>query len=95
YDIIDGRTATNQRIFAIVEPGEPDGFCVDEQGNVLSSSQEGVQIYSPVGTYLGKIPIPEVCANLTFGGENRDRLFITAGDSLYTIQLKTRGIGRP
>lgn len=95
YDIIDGRTATNERVFAVVEPGEPDGFCVDEQGNVFTSSQDSIQIYSPEGTYLGKIPTPEVCANLTFGGEHRDRLFITAGDSLYTIQVKTRGIGKP
>lgn len=94
YDIIDGRTAVNERIFAVVEPGQPDGFCVDAQGNVFTSSQDSVQIYSPEGTYLGKIPVPEVCANLTFGGENRDRLFITAGTSVYTIQLKTRGIER-
>lgn len=91
YDIIDGRTTANRRTFAVVEPGQPDGFCVDQQGNVFTSSQDSVQIYSPEGTYLGKIPIPETCTNLTFGGKNQDRLFITTETSLQTIQLKTIG----
>ncbi|MEL6160823.1 MAG: SMP-30/gluconolactonase/LRE family protein [Cyanobacteria bacterium J06627_32] len=90
YRIVDGRSAADGRVFAVVEPGEPDGFCVDEQGNVLTSSKDSVQIYAPEGTLLGKIMIPEVCANLTFGGKEKNRLFITAGKSLYTIELKTK-----
>ncbi|MEL6902276.1 MAG: SMP-30/gluconolactonase/LRE family protein [Cyanobacteria bacterium J06606_4] len=90
YRIVDGRSAVEGRVFAVVEPGEPDGMCVDEQGNLFTSSEDSVQIYNPAGTRLGKIMVPEVCANLTFGGKEKNQLFITAGKSLYTIELKTK-----
>jgi gluconolactonase len=95
YDIREGRYAENGRVFAIVEPGQPDGFRVDEQGNIFTSSKDSVQVYTPDGTRIGKIPVPEVCTNLTFGGPDHDRLFITAGQSLYAIDLNTRGVQRP
>jgi len=91
YDIVDGRKATNMQMFAVVEPGQPDGFCLDHHGNVFTSSEDSVQIYSPLGELLGKIAVPETCTNLTFGGEEGDRLFITTSTSLYTIETKTRG----
>jgi gluconolactonase len=72
--------------------GQPDGLRVDEHGNVFTSSQDSVQIYAPDGTRLGKIFVPETSANLTFGGKESDRLFITAGHSLYVINLNTRGV---
>lgn len=87
YDIIDGK-ASNSRVFAIVEPGQPDGIKVDKIGNVFASSGDSIQIFAPDGTRLGKILVPDVCANLAFGGVNRQLLFITAGNSLYTIGLK-------
>ncbi|MGB3655937.1 MAG: hypothetical protein WBA41_32640 [Rivularia sp. (in: cyanobacteria)] len=54
-----------------------------------------MQIYAPDGTKLGKILVPETCANLTFGGKEGNRLFITAGKSLYAIELNTRGSKQP
>jgi gluconolactonase len=92
YEVIDGRHVTNGRVFAVIEPGEPDGFRVDEHGNVFTSSKDSVQVYAPDGTRLGKIPVPETSANLTFGGPQRDRLLIAAGKSLYAIDLNTRGV---
>ncbi|MEA5507537.1 SMP-30/gluconolactonase/LRE family protein [Halotia wernerae UHCC 0503] len=92
YEVVDGRWAKNGRVFAVIEPGLPDGFRVDEHGNVFTSSQDSVQVYAPDGTRLGKILVPETCANLTFGGKEHNRLFITAGKSLYAIDLNTRGI---
>lgn len=89
YSIADGRKASNMRIFAVVEPGQPDGFCIDRAGNVFTSSEDSVQIYSPAGQQLAKIRVPEICTNLTFGGKERDRLFITTSTSLYTIWTKT------
>ncbi|MEH2190011.1 MAG: SMP-30/gluconolactonase/LRE family protein [Nostoc sp.] len=86
------RNLKNGRVFAIIEPGQPDGLRVDEHGNVFTSSQDSVQIYAPDGTQLGKIFVPETSANLTFGGKESDRLFITAGHSLYVIDLNTRGV---
>lgn len=91
YDITDGRNASNMRIFAVIEPGQPDGFCIDRAGNVFTSSQDSVQIYSPAGKQIAKIFLPETCTNLAFGGENRDRLLITTSTSLYTIETNTRG----
>ncbi|WP_375515925.1 SMP-30/gluconolactonase/LRE family protein [uncultured Nostoc sp.] len=86
------RYVKNGRVFAVIEPGQPDGLRVDEHGNVFTSSQDSVQIYAPDGTRLGKIFVPETSANLTFGGKEGDHLFITAGHSLYVIDLNTRGV---
>ena len=58
YDIADKRHAANMRVFAVVEPGLPDGFCIDQAGNVFTSAQDGVQIYSPAGKILGKVHTP-------------------------------------
>ena len=50
--------------------------------------------YAPDGTLLGKILIPEVVANVTFGGFNRNRLFIAATSSIYSLHVGVRGAGR-
>jgi gluconolactonase len=92
YEIADDFQATNGRVFAVIDPGQPDGLRVDSMGNVFTSSEDSVQVYAPDGTCLGKILVPEVCTNLTFGGLNSDRLFITAGHSLYAIDLNTYGV---
>ena len=88
YDVSNGKQLVNSRVFAQIEPGQPDGLKVDEQDNIFTSSADSVQIYASDGTCLGKIFVPEVCANLTFGGKDSKRLFITAGGSLYAIDLK-------
>ena len=88
YDLVSNKQATNSRVFIEIEPGQPDGFKVDKQGNIFTSSADSVQIYSPKGDRLGKIFVPEVVSNLTFGGRDSKRLFITAGGSLYAMNLK-------
>ncbi len=95
YEVVNGRYLTNGRVFAAIEPGQPDGLRVDEHGNIFTSSQDSVQVYAPDGTRLGKIMVPEICANLTFGGPERDRLLIAAGKSLYAIDLNTHGVQQP
>jgi gluconolactonase len=92
YQVVDGQWANNGWVFAMVEPGQPDGLRVDEQGNLFTTSADGVQVFAPDGTRLGKIRTPGICANLTFGGSERDRLFIAVGSSLYAIDLNTRGV---
>lgn len=87
YDLIGNRQVSNSRVFAVIEPGQPDGIRVDKQDNIFTSSADSVQIYSPEGDRLGKIFVPEVVANLTFGGQDNKRLFITAGSSLYAINI--------
>ena len=93
YDVVNQKQVINGRVFAIVEPGQPDGIKVDRRGNIFTSSADSVQVYSPEGACLGKFLIPEVVANLSFGGKNNE-LFITAGGSLYRIFLKKSDEGR-
>lgn len=88
YDLVADNQVANSRVFAIIEPGQPDGLKVDSQGNIFTTSADSVQVYAADGTRLGKIFVPEVCANLAFGGKDGKRLFITAGGSLYAIDLK-------
>jgi gluconolactonase len=95
YDVIDGSSTANGRIFAVIEPGLPDGFRLDKNGWIFTSSKDSVQVFAPDGTLLGKILVPETVGNLTFGGTHKDRLFIAASSSLYSINLNTQGLQRP
>ncbi|MEM9507297.1 MAG: SMP-30/gluconolactonase/LRE family protein [Cyanobacteria bacterium P01_E01_bin.35] len=88
YDVVHGCQINGSRVFAVIKPGQPDGLKVDQQGNIFASSADSVQVYSAGGEILGKIFVPEVVANLTFGGQDGRRLFIAAGGSLYAIDLK-------
>ena len=85
-------TLTNGRVFAVIDPGIPDGLRLDVDGNVWISAADGIHCHAADGTLLGKILVPEAVANLTFGGPRRNRLFITATSSLYAVYLNTRGI---
>ncbi|HEY0791077.1 MAG TPA: SMP-30/gluconolactonase/LRE family protein [Chthoniobacterales bacterium] len=85
----------NGRVFAEVSPGVPDGLRVDVQGNVWVSAADGVHCYAADGCLLGKIKIPEPVANLCFGGPRRNRLFITATSSLYSVYVAVRGTQKP
>jgi gluconolactonase len=78
-------------VFVEIEQGVPDGMRVDEYGNLWTSALDGVHCYAPDGTLLGKILLPEVVANLTFGGLHRNRLFIAANTSLYSLYVAVRG----
>jgi gluconolactonase len=95
YDVMDDSSTTNGRVFAVIEPGLPDGFRLDKQGWIFTSSSDSVQVFTPDGTLLGKILVPEKVGNLTFGGVSKDRLFIAASSSLYAINLNTQGLQRP
>ena len=94
FDVREGALA-NGRVFAEVNPGLPDGFRLDAQGWIYTSSLDSVQVYHPDGSLLGKIHVPEKVGNLCFGGAGRDRLYIAASSSLYRIVLRTEGIQRP
>jgi gluconolactonase len=92
YDVLENRRCENGRVFAVIEPGLPDGFRLDTQGWIYTSSQDSVQVFTPDGTLLGKIFVPETIGNLTFGGPEKDRLYIAATSSLYMIHLNTQGL---
>ncbi len=95
YDVIDGTRLVNSRVFATISPGVPDGFRLDVNGYLYISSHDSIQVYSAGGDLLGKIMVPEIIANCTFGGPNKDRLFIAASSSVYVITLNTQGIQKP
>lgn len=89
YDVVEGRHAKNGRIFAEVSPGLPDGFRVDVNGNIWTSSLDSVQVFSPAGELIERVPVPEKVANVCFGGDDGTTLYITASTSLYRIRTMT------
>jgi gluconolactonase len=95
FDVTDGRKLTNGRVFATIDPGVPDGFRLDEDGNLWVGAGDGVHCFDPNGKLIGKILTPEAVANVTFGGAKRNRLFIAATSTLYAVFLNTRGIQTP
>jgi gluconolactonase len=92
---VDGARVANGRVFAEVAPGFPDGLRVDTDGNVWTSAGDGVHCYAADGGLLGKIRIPEVVSNLVFGGPKRNRLFVTATTSLYSVYVANNGAQVP
>ena len=91
----DATTLSNRRLFAKVRPGAADGLRVDERGNIWTSARDGVQCYSPNGSLLGKILIPEqATANLVFGDKDGKRIYICGDTSLYSVRVKVAGAGR-
>jgi gluconolactonase len=69
-----------------------DGMVVDVEGNLYITSQLGVQIFSPSGEYRGVVTTPEVPANVTFGGEDRKTMYITARKGLYRVAMPIAGL---
>lgn len=95
FDVVDGRRLANGRVFAVIDKGIPDGIRTDTAGNLWSSAGDGVHCFAADGTRLGKILVPQTVANLTFGGPRRNRLFIAATNSLYSIYVTATGAQVP
>jgi len=101
YDVEDGVRLKNGRLFANMAPGSSDGIRCDVDGNVWSAagwageSYNGVHVFAPDGTLIGRIHLPETCANLCFGGAKKNRLFMAASQSLYSLFVGTEGAQWP
>jgi gluconolactonase len=97
YDIIDdGTKAVNGRLFYDQMPGYADGIRCDTEGNVWSgfsggAGEDGVAVFHPDGTLIGRILLPERCANVCFGGAKRNRLFMAASQSVYALYVEAQG----
>lgn len=91
----DGSQLHDGRLFATCDVGVFDGFRCDTAGNLWTSAGDGVHCYAPDGTLLGKILIPEVVANLCFGGPKRNRMYICGTTSLYSVFLNAQGARWP
>jgi gluconolactonase len=96
YDIVDGK-AVNGRLFFDERPGRADGIRCDTEGNVWAGfsggpGQNGVAVFAPDGDLIGRILLPEPCANICFGGRKRNRLFMTASQSVYALYVEAQGV---
>ena len=87
----------NRRVLFEAGPGTPDGFRVDIDGNLWcgwgmgSDGLDGVHVFNPEGRLIGRVDLPERCANVCFGGVHRNRLFMAASTSLYSLYVNTQG----
>lgn len=96
YDVKGDRLA-NRRTLIDAGPGTPDGFRVDIDGNLWcgwgmgTPALDGVMVFNPQGAPIGRIALPERCANLCFGGRHRNRLFMASSQSLYALYVNTQG----
>ncbi|HKJ84606.1 MAG TPA: SMP-30/gluconolactonase/LRE family protein [Spirochaetia bacterium] len=91
FEVGDDGALSGGSVFAVVDPPASDGFRIDEHGNLWTSAGDGVHCFAPDGRLLGKVLVPERVSNVAFGGPKRNRLFITATTSLYSIYLGIRG----
>jgi gluconolactonase len=101
-DVVDGRTLRKVRKFTSMEiPGKgaglADGIRADVEGNLWAGAgwagpgYDGVHVFAPTGERIGMILLPEICANVCFGGAKRNRLFMACSQSLYAVYVGTRG----
>jgi gluconolactonase len=95
FDVVDGIRLANSRVFCTIDNGLADGLRLDTDGNVWTSAADGVHCFAADGTLLGKILVPQTVANLAFGGPKRNRLFITATNSLYSVYVTATGAQYP
>ena len=105
WDVLDGKKLQNARPFASMRLktkdrellGGTDGLRADLDGNIWASAGwggdgfDGVHIFTPEGERIGQIILPETASNICFGGPKRNRLFITASQSLYSVYVNTQG----
>ena len=100
YDVTsDGAGIRNKRVFVDAGPGgTPDGMRCDVDGNIWAGwgmgtpELDGVMVFAPDGTPIGRIALPERCANVCFGGLKRNRLFMAASQSLYAVYVNAQGV---
>jgi gluconolactonase len=93
FDVAGDGSLTGGGVFATCDAGTFDGLRFDDAGRIWAAAHDGVHCFDPDGSLLGKLHIPEITANLTFGGPKRNQIFICASSSLYSIRVNFRGAG--
>ncbi|MBE0624395.1 MAG: SMP-30/gluconolactonase/LRE family protein [Burkholderiales bacterium] len=98
-NVVGGTQLANRRVLIDAGPkGTPDGLRVDLDGNLWcgwgmgETGLDGVHVFNPAGKLIGRIDLPERCANLCFGGLHRNRLFMAASTSIYALYVNTQGL---
>lgn len=99
YDVTDGiRLGKGSVLITAEEKGTPDGLRLDVDGNLWvgwgmgAEGLDGVAVFNPAGKLIGRIDLPERCANVCFGGRQRNRLFMCASTSVYSLFVNTQGV---
>lgn len=92
FRVNDNGTLRDAGLFANSTNGFFDGLRVDTAGRIWTSAGDGVHCYDPDGTLLGKVLVPEVVANVCFGGPKRNYLYICGTTSLYGVRLPVNGV---
>ncbi len=101
FDVTAENRLENGRVFVDMNPGMADGIRCDEDGNLWAAAGwagagfDGAHCYAPDGTRIGQIHLPEICANLCFGGAGKNRLFMAGSQSLYAVYVETTGAQQP
>ena len=103
YDVVDNGLRGGRRFCSMELAGKgagmADGIRADTDGNVwagagwVGAGYDGVHVFAPTGERIGQILLPEICANLCFGGPRRNRLFMAASQSLYAVYVEVQGAG--
>jgi gluconolactonase len=91
FDVADDGTLSNGKEFCDCTAGRFDGMRFDDAGRLWAATDDGVHCIDKDGTLVGKIKIPEICANVVFGGPKRNYLYICATNSLYGVLLTVNG----
>ncbi len=98
YTVVEPGKLDGGRVFCRLQQppagqGKPggDGVTIDVQGNLYITSDVGLQVYSAAGELLGILAVPEVPANVTFGGADFKTLFVTARSSVYVAKMQVAG----
>jgi gluconolactonase len=100
YDVVQDGTqlAQGKTLVSAGPQGTPDGLRVDVDGNLWvgwgmgQKSLDGVRVFNPKGTLIGRIDLPERCGNVCFGGRHRNRLFMCGSTSMYSLFVNTQGV---
>ena len=90
---VEGARLSGGEVFA-ADPEGYDGIRFDHRGRLWCAAHDGLHCYEPDGTLSGKLLVPEVVANLCFGGAQRNHLYLTATTSLYTLRVNFRAADR-
>jgi gluconolactonase len=102
YEVVGGVRLAHGRLFVDLSPGSSDGIRCDTDGNLWTAAGQvkgegmnGVRVYDPDGRLIGRIHLPEICANLCFGGRKKNRLFMAASQSIYAVYVEAVGAQVP
>ncbi|MEN3309611.1 MAG: gluconolactonase [Micromonosporaceae bacterium] len=91
FDVAPDATLHGGRVFATCAAGSFDGLRLDDTGRVWAAAHDGLHCFDPDGSLLGKLHIPEIVANFTFGGPQRNHLYICASSSVYALRVTFNG----